>query len=618
MRKSVLCLCLIYLSACGSKVSTDSDTAEPEDTGTETTKIDEDGDGVSPAEGDCDDDDPDRYPGRPEDCNGRDDDCDDKVDERFPDTDEDGIADCMDEEECDGLDNDGDGTVDEGFDSDTDGIPDCQEVEECNGLDDDADGEIDEDFDLDGDGYTTCDTFPDCDDEDPDASPGATELDDDLKDNDCDGLMDETSWRPGDLVVSEVMVSPLAVEDTRGEWIEITNTTPRTVALNGIRIFSNTGSHLIQRPEWLLLEPGESFVLGLSMNPSVNGGVPVDYAYSGIDLNPEGDTLTVTIEGLILDDIAWDGGESMPSLDGATISLDPTKLDWVENDLAQSWCVAQSAWGEGTDLGSPGEDNDLCGHIDHDGDGLSPDAGDCDDEDADVYPGAPEVDVGVDNDCDGVVASQPVAWADYDLDLSSLSSCDTLQLDGSRSYDPDGDPLSYAWTLVTVPEESVADTSWIVSAEDERPTFTPDAPGDYQFSLTVDDGALVSSPSTLTLTLHEPGILTVDAGPDQLQEDTVSCTSSSCDACPAVVFSLETDLEDHPDVMGFTWSVSSEWVTVGIDDTSSATPYVVVWDLIPEPGESVEAIIDVTLGVGDCLDRTTEDTLTLTYRCTGG
>ena len=79
-----------------------------------------------------------------------------------------------------------------------------------------------------------------------------------------------------------------------------------------------------------------------------------------------------------------------------------------------------------------------------------------------------------------------------------------------------------------------------------------------------------------------------------------------------------TRLEDHPDVMGFTWSVSSEWVTVGIDDTSSATPYVVVWDLIPEPGESVEAIIDVTLGVGDCLDRTTEDTLTLTYRCTGG
>ena len=81
-----------------------------------------------------------------------DNDGDGRVDEGFSDTDEDGLADCMDEEECDELDNDGDGDIDEGFDLDADGVPDCQEVEECNGLDDDADGEIDEDFDLDGDG----------------------------------------------------------------------------------------------------------------------------------------------------------------------------------------------------------------------------------------------------------------------------------------------------------------------------------------------------------------------------------------------------------------------------------------------------------------------------------
>jgi len=615
MRQLSVCLVLSVLIACSEKATGD-DTASPEDTSAPSVGTDADGDGVTVEDGDCDDSDPERFPGRDEDCNGLDDDCDERVDEGFADTDEDGLVDCLDEEECDGLDNDGDGNIDEGFDADSDGIADCDEVEECNGLDDDGDGLVDEDFDLDLDGYTTCEEEPDCDDTDAEIFPGGTEIDGDLQDNDCNGLVDETTWRPGDLVISEVMISPLAVEDTRGEWIELTNTSSRTVVLNGLRVFSSTGNHLVQKTEWIQLDAGAQIVLGLSMNPSNNGGVPVDYAYSGINLNPDGDTLSIVMAGLILDDIVWDS--EMPLVDGATLSLDPDRVDWIENDFLESWCSSGIAWVEGSDLGSPGQDNELCGQIDHDGDGLTADEGDCDDEDPDVYPGAPEVDVGIDNDCDGVAVSQPVAWADYDLSASSMSSCDLLQLDGSSSYDPDGDPLTFLWTVESAPETSLADTSWIISSTDERPTFTPDSPGDYRFSLTVDDGTLSSLPSYLTVTLNEPELSMVDAGSDQTQEETVSCGATSCDMCPSVAFPLATDAGTLPDAVDFSWSLSTEWGSVGIDDVTSSTPYVVVWGLEPEPGETVESVIEVTLGVSDCLDRVVEDTLLLTYRCTGG
>ena len=74
-----------------------------------------------------------------------------------------------------------------------------------------------------------------------------------------------------------------------------------------------------------------------------------------------------------------------------------------------------------------------CGeHIDGDGDGLSTEAGDCDDDNADVYPGAVETCDGADNDCDGEID-------EYNVTLTSeLTVPDTGQAGG---FDPhwDGD-----------------------------------------------------------------------------------------------------------------------------------------------------------------------------------
>jgi len=74
----------------------------------------------------------------------------------------------------------------------------------------------------------------------------------------------------------------------------------------------------------------------------------------------------------------------------------------------------------------------------------------------------------------------------------------TAQLNGSASYDPDGDPLTYAWTITGRPDGSTATLS---SSTAVTPTFTPDKKGVYTFSLTVKDDENISSvPDTVTVT----------------------------------------------------------------------------------------------------------------------
>ena len=84
-------------------------------------------------------------------------------------------------------------------------------------------------------------------------------------------------------------------------------------------------------------------------------------------------------------------------------------------------------------------------------------------------------------------------------------------LDGSGSYDPDGDPVTYAWTFVSRPSGSAAALS---GATTVGPTFVPDLKGPYTLQLIVNDGALDSAPDTVVITVqNRPPI--ADAGPDQ-------------------------------------------------------------------------------------------------------
>lgn len=78
--------------------------------------------------------------------------------------------------------------------------------------------------------------------------------------------------------------------------------------------------------------------------------------------------------------------------------------------------------------------------------------------------------------------SSPIANAGLDQVVNSISTI--VQLDGTKSYDPDDDAITYTWAIVQQPIGSNVVLDNINSA---TPTFIPDQNGTYRISLIVND-----------------------------------------------------------------------------------------------------------------------------------
>lgn len=150
------------------------------------------------------------------------------------------------------------------------------------------------------------------------------------------------------ILITEFLADPGAVGDTAGEWIELYNAESAAINLNGWTIADlDSDAHLITTD--LIIPPGGYVVLGRNGDSTTNGGVAVDYVYTGISLsNSEDELLLIAPDGAEADRVMWGGTTGLSVSTGA--SLERTTLA----DPAQ-WATAQLAWaGSAGDLGTPG------------------------------------------------------------------------------------------------------------------------------------------------------------------------------------------------------------------------------------------------------------------------
>jgi len=180
-------------------------------------------------------------------------------------------------------------------------------------------------------------------------------------------------------------------------------------------------------------------------------------------------------------------------------------------------------------------------------------------------------------------------------------------LDGSGSSDPDGDPISFQWTLVQRPAGSGAA---LLGDTTSAPSLTPDVAGEYAARLVVSDGTLSSAPDVALVTaspaatplpvetqlpfqggIEEPVFLVVGAG----DPETLRVVSSSSPDAYSERSALSIGPWSGPQAAFsamWAWTMASRSHPDPVDD--SATPRLVLRRT--SDGVHFAVVVDFTVG----------------------
>jgi hypothetical protein len=163
----------------------------------------------------------------------------------------------------------------------------------------------------------------------------------------------------GQLVVSEVLANPANVAgatDATREWFEVANTGAAAFDLNelGVGRIGAVGKP-VASARCLSVAPGGFAVFARSADPQLDGMLPaVSAAFSFGLVDTDGD-IQISQGATVLDAVRW--AKATP---GVAIQLDPRHLSAADNDDPGQFCPATTAYGDQTNLGTPGAANPPC------------------------------------------------------------------------------------------------------------------------------------------------------------------------------------------------------------------------------------------------------------------
>lgn len=225
------------------------------------------------------------------------------------------------------------------------------------------------------------------------------------------------------------------------------------------------------------------------------------------------------------------------------------------------------------------------------------------------------------------VAAAPVAVAGEDI--KDGQDCSDLVVDGSDSFDPNGDPLDHLWTLQSKPEGSAANNYSFADRSAATTTFYPDISGTYVFSLAVNDGSEWSTPDELTAVVAERWANTepqVEAGAEiTINAGTALCSEGSystweCGTCDPVSLNIGTDAsvtdaESDPYTVLWTEGEGSVEFT---GPTDAVQTQVYLTGASPEEADACAVnVYTAVLSATDCPQDVGTDTLTINVVCCG-
>ena len=218
----------------------------------------------------------------------------------------------------------------------------------------------------------------------------------------------------------------------------------------------------------------------------------------------------------------------------------------------------------------------------------------------------------------------PVANAGDDI---AGESCTDIVLDGSGSYDPNEQPLTYLWDLESRPAGSSATLDTFADRRASVTSFYPDTPGEFVVSLAVHDGAGWSMPDETVISVAERAYNTppaVNPGAGQvINGGSAICEESAydyvCNYCEAMTATVGTDAfinDPDNDTVSLQWTAESDGIAIH-NPTSLETAVVFSGAQPTEPGACEPNEYTMRLTATDCTGASTSQTVTHVVNCCG-